>query len=120
MFKIKLHILLDSPNGEIEDSTKSMELSHGLLSGGMNKLIVSKFHKPPPVAKRTSSIPRMGKSKISYAEIADSTKLMQSISTKSISTFRLCKLNLLIYLFVLISNRALFTPVATSKAASPE
>ena len=69
-----------------------MELRYNLLSGGMNKLTVRKSYKPPHIEKRTNSIPRRG-----------------------ISTCRLCKLNLLIYLlfkaipFLLVETKKKFS-----------
>ena len=39
------------------DSLTGMEVEHSLLSGGINKLNIRKFHKPPHVKKRMNSIP---------------------------------------------------------------
>lgn len=44
----------------IEIPLWGMELSHSLLSGGMNELTIRKPHKPPHVEKQMNSIPRQG------------------------------------------------------------
>ena len=54
MSKFSLH------KRQVKIPLRGMELSHNLISGGMNKLTIRKPHKPPYVEKRMNSIPRQG------------------------------------------------------------
>jgi len=77
-----------------------MELSHGLLSGGMNKLTVSKFHKPPPVAKRTSSIPR-GESQRKLIKLHDkNSRIWQKLLSKKCNFSQNCMICDAIFVFL--------------------